>query len=228
MKNTQEKTGLDWWCDRAWIKFGLIVSAVMFALILINWNNWDTTIKIFAGIAVLVPIHVVEEWVFPGGFHYQYNVGLSKSDLPNAYPMSRVQDMCTNLLATFLYIILTFLCLFNEKFITGTLIMTIVFCGLELFMHTVMGVIMYFKLKNAGKTTIYGPGSITTYWVFVPLGVIGLYNLEVSAITSFDAIVAAVLLAILIAMIFLPVKFSSKEDMTFAFPDAKYYERFIH
>lgn len=42
-------------------------------MILLNWESWSTELKIVASVAALMPVHVIEEWVFPGGFHYQYN-----------------------------------------------------------------------------------------------------------------------------------------------------------
>ena len=68
-----EKKRLDWWCQRAWIKFSCGITTVVMLMILINWQNWSTELKFIAAIAALIPIHVIEEWVFPGGFHYQYN-----------------------------------------------------------------------------------------------------------------------------------------------------------
>ena len=71
---------LNWWCDRAWIKFGCWISAFMTILILLFWKKWSTKLKIMSSIAALIPIHVLEEWVFPGGFNYQYNLFLFKSE----------------------------------------------------------------------------------------------------------------------------------------------------
>ena len=57
-----KRTGLDWWSHRAWIKFSCIIAAVVTIMILINWENWSTELKVVASIAALIPIHVVEEW----------------------------------------------------------------------------------------------------------------------------------------------------------------------
>ncbi len=59
------KKVLNWWCDRAWIKFSCAISVIMTGLILWNWENWSTESKVIAAIGALIPVHVLEEWVFP-------------------------------------------------------------------------------------------------------------------------------------------------------------------
>ena len=56
---------------------------------------------VIAAISVLIPLHVIEEWVFPGGFHYHYNTVMKSKQL-DRYPMSRLTDMLTNFIATIL------------------------------------------------------------------------------------------------------------------------------
>ena len=72
-----------WWCYSAWILFSLCFAGVMTAIILYYWNDWSIQLKGVAAISVILPIHVVEEWVFPGGFHYQYNTFAFHSDIPD-------------------------------------------------------------------------------------------------------------------------------------------------
>ena len=135
----REKKNLDWWCHRAWIKFSCGITAVVMIMILINWQNWSTALKFIASIAALIPIHVVEEWVFPGGFHYQYNVGLNRSEYPNCYPMCRLSDMFTNLLGTLFFVVLTIIFALKGTVPNGVVMGTIVFCAMELLVHTVIG-----------------------------------------------------------------------------------------
>ena len=85
----------------------------MTAVILWKWNEWNAELIITAAIAALIPIHVVEEWVFPGGFHYQYNYCMG-SDQLDRYPMCRKSDMFTNLIATFMYIDFTVYAVCND------------------------------------------------------------------------------------------------------------------
>lgn len=223
------KKGLNWWCDRAWIKFGCLITAIMVGLMLWQWNNWGTDLKVICLVAALIPMHVVEEWVFPGGFHYQYNVGLYKSEKPNYYPMCRLSDMYTNLIATFLYMALTFVSMANGNHVNpGMLMGTIAFSALELFMHTMMGIKMYIKFKAKGKTTIYGPGSLTAYFGFGVLGIISLYCLNGVAVTGSDwAICIGILLFIGVVCILIPENIIKKNDTPYFFKSAGYFERFF-
>lgn len=81
MKNSM----LDRWCKRAWIKFSCCITAFVTVAVLLFWKEWSADVKIIAGITALIPVHVLEEWVFPGGFHFQYN-SIFRSDLPDRYP----------------------------------------------------------------------------------------------------------------------------------------------
>ena len=62
-------------------------------------ENWSMDLTVTAAISVLIPLHVVEEWVFPGGFHYHYNTVMKSKQL-DRYPMSRLTDMLTNFIKT--------------------------------------------------------------------------------------------------------------------------------
>ena len=222
-----KRTGLDWWSHRAWIKFGCIITAVMTNLILINWENWSSELKVVASIAALIPVHVIEEWVFPGGFHYQYNF-VMKSDYLDCYPMNRVSDMLTNLMGTFLYIALTIVCIVNGNVSNGIILGTMIFCALEFFMHTMFGSVMYAKFRDVGKTTIYGPGSITAYWGFTVLGVILLYCLDGKTISHADWMVAlGILLFIGFGCILIPENLLKKKDSPYKYDNNGYFERFI-
>lgn len=218
----------DWWCKRAWIKVELVIAVVVMAAILINWESWGTDLKVVAAIAVLIPLHVVEEWVFPGGFHYQYNI-ICKSEKPNHYLMNRLCDMYTNMIATVFYIALTVLCILRgEPVNVGILMGTAGFAMLELILHTLIGVKMYFCFKSKGKTTIYGPGSVTTYFGFVPLGIIAIYNIIGKPITATDVLICIGILIFIsiFCCIFFQVKLRDK-DTKYFFENAGYFERFL-
>ena len=222
------KKDMNWWCDRAWIIFGCWITAVMTVLIMVFWQSWSAELKVIAAIAALIPIHVVEEWVFPGGFHFQYNTFLYKSEQPDRYPMCRKSDMITNLEATLLYIILTCICIINGEVNTGMIMGTIVFCALEVFLHTLFGSLAYFRYKSKGKTTIYGPGSLTAYLGFGVLGVILLYSMQGRTITSGDWIVCFVILAIIaFGCILIPETLIKKKDSPYFFKTNGYYDRFL-
>lgn len=228
-KAEKKKTGLNWWCDRAWILFGCIVTAVMTCVILFFWQKWSTELKVVAAVAALIPMHVVEEWVFPGGFHFQYNSFLYKSTQPDRYPMCRVSDMITNLGATLLYIVLTIICILNDgKVGTGIVMATIGFSALEVLLHTIFGTIAFFKYRSKGKTTIYGPGSITAYLGFGVFGAIMLYCMSGRVVTGNDWIVCGIILVIIaLCCILIPENLIKKKDNRYYFETNGYFDRFL-
>lgn len=217
-----EKKDFDWWCGRAWIKFSCLLSALMVFLVLLNWRDWPDARKLLAAVGALIPVHVLEEWVFPGGFHYQYNC-LMRSRVPDRYPMCRASDMFTNLSVTVFYMVLSFL-----PQCPGVLLGTMVFCFLETVMHTVFGILMFLKFRSRGKTTVYGPGSITAYWGFTVLGVLFCYELEGARLVFTDWLACAgVLLFILVIGILIPENILKAEDSKYFFKSQGYYERFL-
>ena len=218
-----------WWCYRAWILFGLCITSLMTILILVFWNDWSVALKVMAAISALVPVHVVEEWVFPGGFHYQYNTFVYRSKLPDRYPMSRLTDMMTNLLATFLYaFIVCWYALSGEQVPATLVLMTIGFCTLEVIIHTTFGVMAWLRFRNVGKTTIYGPGSITAYLGFGLFGAILCYTLPDYTLTSYDWWIGAIeLVAMLTGIVIIPETAAKSRNTRFIFPSAGYYDRYL-
>lgn len=75
-----------------WIYVIIFISGIIIGALLSNWNVWSIQTKIFAFATALLPIHVLEEWHFPGGFHYMYNI-MKNSDMPDRYPMNQLSDM---------------------------------------------------------------------------------------------------------------------------------------
>ncbi|MGM0168532.1 hypothetical protein IGI39_004287 [Enterococcus sp. AZ135] len=223
-----KKTGLDWWSNRAWILFGCCITAFMTLMILINWNTWPSEVKAMAGMSALIPIHVVEEWVFPGGFHFQYNTFLYKSDQPDRYPMCRASDMITVLSTTFMYMTITAMSVSNNgKVYIGALIGSVAFCLLEVGFHTYCGIRAYFKYKKKGKTTIYGPGSITAYLGFGSLGTIMMYNLQGKTIGTSDWLGCAAVLGLIACFCLLPEIIFKKKDSPYYFASNGYYDQFL-
>lgn len=224
----EKKFIMDKWCDRAWIKFGLIITAVMCGAILWNWNEWTLELKLLAAISALIPVHVVEEWVFPGGFHYQYN-SMYHSDELDRYPMCRKSDMFTNLIVTILYAILTVYYAIAGAVPTSLVIATVLFCFMEFAMHTLFGCMMYHRFHKAGKTTIYGPGSLTAYLGFSVFGVIGIYSLQDRIVSGQDWLWGVVITLLLMAgSVLIPENIIKRKGNSYYFKSAGYFDRFLN
>lgn len=218
--------GLSNWADRAWIKFGCTLTAAMTLMILYNWRIWSTDLKVIAAVAALIPVHVIEEWVFPGGFHHHYNA-LQKSDQLDRYPMNRVSDMITNLFATFLYLG-TSLVSINHGVSKGVILATLIFSALEVILHTIFGIWAYQTYRHQGKSTIYAPGSITAYLGFGGLGVILWDSFKGSVIRAGDWLLALGFLAALFGLgIILPESKLKSKSSPYYFESQGYYQRFL-
>ncbi|OZG67390.1 beta-carotene 15,15'-monooxygenase [Bifidobacterium eulemuris] len=222
------KTGLSWWSDRAWLWFGWCVTAVITVLILLNWRTWSAELKLVAAIAALIPVHATEEWVFPGGFNFQYNTFLYRSARPDRYPMCRASDMITVLGVTIMYAVVAFAYAVGGGAVhAGVLMSAMAFSALEVVFHTYCGVRAYLMYRSKGKTTIYGPGSITAYLGFGVLGVLMFYSLRDMSIGASDWGLCALILAAIVCFCFIPEQaFKNKVD-SYYFETNGYYDRFL-
>ena len=130
---------------------------------MVYWNVWDVGTKLMASIAILIPLHVVEEWVFPGGLHFLMNYSFSTGE-PSKSQMNRLSDMITNLGVTLFYVGLTIYCVVKGECSNWLIIGTALFSLFEVAGHNAFGALMYKRFRNKGKTTIYAPGSVTAIW----------------------------------------------------------------
>lgn len=216
------------WCDRAWIKVGLALSIVAMIWLLIDWFHLSMGVKVLAGIGILIPIHVIEEWLFPGGFHYMYNRVIYRSEQPNHFPMNRVSDMFTNFMVTLFYLALAIIyAVKGGEVPIGIILGTLVFCCIEFCAHTVFGFMMWLNFKAKGKTTIYGPGSLTCYFGFVPLGCFCYYMLRGVSLCGYDWLAAAGVIAYIAFWVFVPEGITRKTDTPYYFKSADYFDRFL-
>ncbi len=154
---------------KAWLNIWLyvitLISGVIIVFTVIKWHDWSLQTKIFAFATALLPLHVLEEWHFPGGFHYMYNI-MAGSKTPDRYPMNQLSDMFTNLIGIIFGIVVLFVGV-NSVF----LVMQLFLCIAEIFGHTKGGIFSYKKFKEKGKKTIYNPGFVTTLFGYLPIAI---------------------------------------------------------
>lgn len=150
-----------------WLYAIMIIAGVILGMLISHWHVWDPQTKIYALSAVLLPLHVMEEWHFPGGFHTMYNL-MKGTDFNEAdrYPMNQMSDMWTN------FIGIVFSCI---VLIAGVrplfLLMELFICAAEIFGHTGGGIFLYKRYRKEGKKTIYSPGSATMLGGYVPIAI---------------------------------------------------------
>ncbi len=224
---------LNKWCDIDWIIFICVTGVVTAVLAAAFWDKLPLGAQGAAFVAIIMPFHVLEEWKFPGGLHYFYNVLLgpkekSKRQL-DRYPMSRLTDMITNVGLQWIPLAYLVLCFFTELS-NATALCMMLLSFIEVFAHTGAGTLTYFWLKKDGKKTIYHPGLATSWMLFLPAGVYLLSHLE--NITASDWMWCAILFIIMM-LICIPLtetplkKWVIKQDKgMFAFADAKYYKKY--
>ncbi len=224
-----KKCNFNQWCKTAWLKFSLIITGCMLVLMLINWNTWSTPLKCIAVVAALIPVHATEEWIFPGGFAFQYNLFLNKSEYPNCYPMNRASDMITVLGTTIMYAIITvYFAVTGKSVPSGILLGAACFSALEVSVHTFFGIKAYLKFKDCGKTTIYGTGSMTAYTGFLVIGIIMLREIIALGVSGKDVIFCILILGITSILCFVPeIKFKDTKS-PYAYSNSGYYERFLN
>lgn len=213
---------LDKLCDKIWLYIMYAVGAVIAVLFLIYWNDWEYGFKLLLSFGILIPLHVLEEWQLPGGFHYQYNA-FHKSDVRDCYPMNRLSDMLTNSLAEIMFIGFA---LFGSN-VTGIYLGMSIFSLLEVIVHSALGANMLKELKAKGKRTIYGPGSITAYFAFGPLCVLCFLHALKKGIGWGDLLVALIVLAaICVILIFIPENSLKSKTSKYPYKSAGYFDRF--
>lgn len=148
-----------------WLYLMILVSGIIIGITICNWQIWGLQQKLFAAATALLPLHVLEEWYFPGGFHTMYNL-MAKSSHPDHYPMNRMSDMFTNLIGVIFGCVVLIMGV-NPFFC----VMQLFLCCAEVFGHFSGGIFLYRQFQNKGKRTIYSPGMATTILGYVPIAI---------------------------------------------------------
>ena len=223
-----KKTGFNRWCDKLWLLFSLCISGLMILLTLFHWEDWSASLKLTAALTALIPVHATEEWFFPGGFAYQYNTFLQRSKQPTHTPMNRASDMVTVLGTTVMYAILTLVFAFtNQTLPVGVLLAGAFFSLLEISFHTFCGISAFLRFKKRGKSTIYGPGSMTAYTGFLPLAGVLFRTIHTLGVTGLDIGICVLLLGITAVLCLAPEAYFKKRSYLYAFPSNGYYDRYL-
>jgi hypothetical protein len=148
-----------------WLYVIVLISGIIIGALIIKWNDWSWETRLFALATALLPIHVLEEWRFPGGFHVMYNL-MKNSDISmiDRYPMNQLSDMWTNFIGVIFGVAVLFIGV-RPLFC----MMQIFLCLAELYGHISGGLYSYKRFKAQGKKTIYSPGLFTTIFGYLPI-----------------------------------------------------------
>lgn len=213
----------------AWLSVWLYVMAAIAVVLGIqiwkNRKNWDR-INILCTLAVIVLVlHMLEEWVLPGGLHYSYNIDHGSAVL-SRYPMNRLTDMITNFGGVVLGCIVLKFWGFRKP--AGVAIM--LFAAFEVVIHIIIGMTSLKTFGEYGMNTLYAPGLVTALFGFLPI-VIGLakelfFSGKKRPTVRQWIMAVAVMFGLCFLLINLPEMVLGGESSPYAFTDRGYYQRF--
>ncbi len=213
---------------QGWLSIWLYVMAsIGIYLGWLIWKNRKTwsALQILCTLAVIVLVlHVLEEWVLPGGLHYSYNISHGSTIL-SRYPMNRLTDMITNFGGVVLGVVVLKVWGFRKP--TGIAIM--LFSLFEVVIHVAIGISSMQTFGQYGMNTLYSPGLVTSLFGFLPVAIGLAVTLFKSAPRpSFKQWVMAVvsMFALCFLLINLPEDLLGDENSSYAFTDRGYYEQY--
>lgn len=174
---------------------------------------------------IVLILHVLEEWVFPGGLHYSYNIDHGSSVL-SCYPMNRLTDMITN----FGGVILGCVVLKFHGFRKPAGVAVMMFSAFEVIIHIVIGITSLKTFGKYGMNTLYSPGLVTSLFGFLPIVTAlakELFFTDKKRPTVKEWIMATVaMFGLCFLLINLPEMLLSDKKSPYTFTDRGYYERF--
>lgn len=199
---------------------GIILATTVYK----NRNKWDR-LNVLCTLAVIVLIlHVIEEWVLPGGLHYSYNIDHGSTIL-SRYPMNRLTDMITNFGGVLLgCVVLKFF-----KFQKPAGIAIMLFSAFEVVIHIVIGITSMHTFGKYGMNTLYSPGLITSLFGFLPISIalaVYLFQKENRATPKQWITAIIVMFGFAFLLISLPEMMLGDTDSPYTFTNRGYYERY--
>ncbi len=205
-----------------WLYVITAIGASLATLVAINFDTWETYTSLAIGVAIVLVLHVLEEWKLPGGFYYAYNLMMkSDEELIDRYPMSQVTDMITNFIPLIYCIVMLAI---GMPYIAA--LSAFWFSIAEVFVHTANG--FFAKKHFKGKRTIYNPGLATSLFGFLPLA-IGYIISFVEKTPTWQELVFSFLLCGALGIICIPVteRLFKNKDTKFPYDWGKgYFKKF--
>lgn len=212
-----------WFVSWGWLYVMAAIGILMTTLLVRNWKKWDWSNRLGTIAVIVLVLHVMEEWVLPGGFHYIYNIG---SAYPDKYPMNQLTDMITNLGATILGMVV----LLKWGFRAQAGIAIGIFSLFEFVIHMYLASKSLAEFGTAGQTTFYAPGLVTACIGFLPVAIVFLVcfirHKSKPNVKQWAGGIAALVIGSLL-LVQLPEALLKNENSPYVFEDHGYYEQFI-
>jgi len=220
------------WILAAWLYISAGIAGAAAFYVFSNRKTLSVPSKICGVFVVFLVLHMIEEYVYPAGFQYIFNVVYGSTD-PTAYPLNELSCMVTNFVAVLFFAFV--LWKWSEKvWVTLTIA---IFGVAQVIVHMILGVASFELYGQAGQILPYSPGLFNSVFFFLPLSVYCFIYLARSkslsvkrARASLKEIVIAVLVVIIIVagLIMLPMQtLGNDPDTIFTFSNNGYYDRFF-
>lgn len=211
-----------------WLYFMTLVAGILIGLVVVNSSTWGVQMKLIALTTAMLSFHVLEEWRFPGGFHYMYNI-MGGSDEPDRYPMNQLSDMWTNLIGTIVGCLMLLIGTFAPTLVPMFALMQCFQAVGELIAHTTSGVKTRRRYANQGKRTIYNPGLFTSWCGYFPLAIALVWSFFIDGDLTVLSIIGALALGAMLMAVSLPLmeRICKSEETPYAYTWGDgYFEKF--
>lgn len=213
-----------WFVEKGWLYCMLVMGIILTVQLILHWKDWDFLRKMGAFTVIVLVLHVMEEWVMPGGFHYYYNIS-SDAVLRDRYPMNTLTDMITNFGGAVLWFILVQTNKYERKMSFAVML----FGYAELMIHVLGASASRTLLLESGVySPFYGPGMVTAIVCWLPLSIAYTVYFVKTRIKLWDVIGGGVILvALSVLLIGMPESLLKSEDTPYVYDNAGWYEQFI-
>ena len=216
-----------WFVAWGWLYAMIVLSVVVTVQMVVarqKGEPWDALRKLGAFTIIVLTLHVWEEWVIPGGFHYIYNIA-SDAALRDRYPMSRLTDMITNFGGAILWFVLVEADRYGRRMSFAVML----FSYFEFIVHNLLAYQSMTALYDAGiYSGFYAPGLVTAVCCWLPLGIAYTVWFAREGFGWKDVVGGVVLLVVLSqCLVTLPENLIKSEENPYAFDNAGWYERYV-
>lgn len=213
-----------WFVSTGWLYVMMGIGIFLAVWLAKKWKTLDWCNRLGALAIIVLVLHVGEEWVLPGGFHYIYN---ENSPMPDRYPMNQLTDMITNFGGAVIGLVVLLIWGLN----TGAGLAIGIFSLFEAVIHIVLATKSLNAFSSIGQTAFYAPGLNTALFGFLPLAIAYLmyfiFHKQKPKLKQWiGGIVALGLLSFL--LVNLPEMLLKDENSPYAFVSHGYYDAYLN